>query len=130
MSAAVSSSYISQAMSETATSANLAGISMDQLIGYIAAVGSTTQDSAESVGNSLKTMFARMGNVKMGLLEDPESGENLSQVEDVLSGLGIKLRESNSEFRNFGDVLDEVATNFNNYSSVQQRAIAVAFAGY
>lgn len=129
MSAAVSSSYISQAMSETATSANLAGISMDQLIGYIAAVGSTTQDSAESVGNSLKTMFARMGNVKLGMLEDPESGENLSDVESTLSGLGIKLRDSNSEFRNFGDVLNEVAGKWDSYSSVQKRALSVSFAG-
>ena len=70
-----------------------------------------------------------MGNVKLGLLEDPETGESLSSVETVLSGLGIKLRDSNSEFRNFGDVLDEVASKFNAYSSVQQRAIAVAFAG-
>jgi len=50
MSAAVSSSFISQAMSETSTSARLAGVSMDQLIGYIASVGEVTQDSAESVG--------------------------------------------------------------------------------
>jgi len=44
MSAAVSSSYIATAMSEVSTSAKLAGISMDDLVGYIAAIGSTTQD--------------------------------------------------------------------------------------
>ena len=129
MSAAVSSSFIATAMSETATSADLAGISMDQLIGYIATIGSTTQDSAESVGNSLKTMFARMGNIKQGLLEDPETGESLSGVESSLSGVGIKLRDSNSEFRNFGDVLNEVAGKWDSYSSVQKRALSVSFAG-
>ena len=129
MSAAVSSSYIATAMSETATSANLAGISMDQLIGYIATIGSTTQDSAEAVGNSLKSMFARMGNIKQGLLEDPETGESLSGVESALTGVGIKLRDSEDHFRNFGDVLGEVAAKFGTYSNVEQRAIAVALGG-
>jgi hypothetical protein len=71
-----------------------------------------------------------MGNVKEGNLFDPESAEDLSSVETTLSGLGIKLRENNKEFRNFGEVLDEVAGNWGNYSSVQKRAIAVAFSGY
>lgn len=129
MSAAVSSSFIATAMSETATSANLAGISMDQLIGYIATIGSTTQDSAEAVGNSLKTMFARMGNIKQGLLEDPETGESLSGVESALTGVGIKLRDSEDHFRNFGDVLNEVASKWDSYSNVQKRALSVSFAG-
>ena len=67
--------------------------------------------------------------IKSGRMEDVESGEDLSDVETVLSGLGIKLRDTNSEFRNFGDVLDEVAGKWGNFSSVQQRAIATAFAG-
>ena len=70
-----------------------------------------------------------MGNVKLGMLEDPESGENISNVEDVLSGLGVKLRTSNSEFRDFGDVLNEVAGKWSDYSDVQKRALAVAFSG-
>ena len=67
--------------------------------------------------------------IKSGRMEDVETGEDLSDVETVLSGLGIKLRDTNSEFRNFGDVLDEVAGKWDSFSSVQQRAIATAFAG-
>lgn len=70
-----------------------------------------------------------MGRVKSGELLDPESGEILSDVESVLSGYGIALRDSNSEFRNFGDVLDEVAGKWKSMGSVAQRAIATAFAG-
>lgn len=70
-----------------------------------------------------------MGNVKLGMLEDPESGENISDVEDVLSGLGVKLRDSKSDFRDFGDVLSEVAGKWSGYSDVQKRALAVAFSG-
>lgn len=46
-----------------------------------------------------------------------------------MRGLGIELRTSESEFRNFGEVLDEVAGKWDSYSSVSQRAIATAFAG-
>ena len=79
--------------------------------------------------NFFKSTLARMSNIKAGYLSDPETGENLSNVEATLSGLGIKLRNSNAEFRNFGDVLDEVSGKWDTFSSVQQRAIATALGG-
>lgn len=129
MEAAASSGGLAVSMSETANSARIAGIDMDKLIGQIATVTEVTQESGEVIGNSFKTIYSRMGNVKAGRLMDPETGESLSNVEATLSGLGIQLRESDSEFRNFGEVLDEVGAKWNSFSSVQQRAVAVAFAG-
>ena len=52
MSAAVSAGGLAEAMSKTATSANLAGVEMHQLLGYLAVVGETTQKSMSSVGES------------------------------------------------------------------------------
>lgn len=129
MEAAVSAGDIATAMSYTATSARIAGVDMNRLIGYISTVAEVTQAGSEQVGTFYKTLFARMGNVKLGRLIDPETEEDLSAVETVLSGVGIKLRDSNQEFRDFGDVLDETAANWDNYGTVQQRAIAVAFSG-
>lgn len=129
MESASSAGGLAIAMSETANSANLAGISMDKLLGHLAVVKEVTQDADESVGNFYKTMTARIGNIKAGKLYDAENEEDLSDVEVVLSSMGIKLRERNDEFRNFGEVLDEVAASWDHYSSVQQRAIATAFAG-
>lgn len=123
---------LAEAMSRTAEGANLAGISMDRLLGMIATVGEVTQKSMSSIGESYKTIFSRMRDIKDNKLsvigEDGEI-EDLSNVEIVLDSLGIKLRESNQEFRNFQEVLDEVAGNWDNYSSVQQAAIAKAFSG-
>lgn len=76
-----------------------------------------------------KSIFARMGQIKSGRLEDPETGEDLSDVETTLGNVGIDLRESNSEFRNFGEVLDEIGSKWETYNSVQQRAIANSIAG-
>ena len=129
MKAAASAGGIATAMAECANSARVAGVSMDDLIGYLTIVKEVTQDGDESVGTFAKTLFARMGNVKAGRLSDPETGEDLSDVETTLSGMGIKLRENNQEFRNFSEVLKEVGSNWDNYSSVQQHAIAGAFAG-
>lgn len=123
---------LAEAMSRTAESADIAGISMDNLLGMIATVGEVTQRSMSSVGESFKTIFARMRDIKSDKLssvgEDGEI-EDLSQVDEVLGTLGIKLRSSDKEFRNFGDVLDETASKWSSYSSVQQAAIAKAFAG-
>ncbi len=46
-----------------------------------------------------------------------------------MNSLGIQLRESESEFRNMGDVLDEVGQKWESLTSVQQAAVSVAMAG-
>lgn len=129
MEAAANAGDLATAMSETATSAGLAGVEMDTLIGYIATVKEVTQDGAESVGIFFKTLFARMNNVKAGKFVDDETGEALNDVEKVLGELDIALRNTNGTFRDSGDVLDEVASKWNTYDNVQQHAIATAFAG-
>lgn len=129
MQAAVSAGDIATAMAETAAGADIAGVSMDKLIGYIATVAEVTQDGAESVGTFYKTLFARMGNVKAGKLVDDETGDSLNDVESVLGSLGVSLRDNKNQFRDFSTVLDEVAQNWDNYDNVQQHALATAFAG-
>ena len=128
MEAAASAGGIATAMAETAAGAGLAGVSMDKLIGYLAVVKEVTQDADESVGTFFRTLFARMGNIKVGKYVD-EDGESLNDVETVLGELGIKLRESNNEFRNFSDVLDEVGRKWNDFSEVDKNAVASALAG-
>lgn len=81
------------------------------------------------VGHSLSTIFSRMGNIKLARLDSfQNSGEDLNNVETVLRNLGVNLRDGTNSFRNFGDVLDEVAGKWSSYSEVEQRALATAFA--
>ena len=129
MEAAASAGDIATAMAETATSADVAGVSMDKLIGYITVVKEVTQDGAESVGTFYKTLFARMNNVAAGKFVDDETGESLNDVETVLHKLGIDLRNANGEFRKSADVLDEVASRWSSFDNTAQHAIATAFAG-
>lgn len=129
MAAATSSSKLAEALAKTAANAKLAGLDLNDVIGQLAVVNETMQENGESTGTFYNTMLSRMGRIKSGVMEDPESGDDLSDVETTLNALDIKLRSSNSEFRNFGDVLDEVAGKWDSFSSVQQRAVATAFAG-
>lgn len=52
-----------------------------------------------------------------------------NDVEKALGALGIKIRDSVDNFRNFDDVIDEIASKWNSYSDVQQSGIATALAG-
>ena len=130
--AAITASGLAEGMSRTANTARDAGVSMDELLAYLATIGEVTQKSMSSVGESLKTVFTRMSNVKLGKIDftnEDGTTESLSDVETVLNQLDIKLRATNNEFRDFSDVLAEVGSKWTNYSGVQQAAIAKSFAG-
>lgn len=121
---------LADAFNEVAANANQAGISTKQLLSYAAVIGETTQEGMSSVGTSLNAIFSRMGNIKLSRLKDYQNGgEDLSNVETVLRGVGISLRDTDEEFRNFGDVLDETAGRWSEFGTVQQRAVAQAFSG-
>ena len=125
---ATSAADLAEGMSRTANMAKLSGIEMSKLIGYLATVQEVTQKDAASVGESFKTMFSRMGNVKAGRYFD-EEGEDISDVESTLAKFDIRLRDSANNFRNFGDVLDEIASKWDKLSNVDKNAISVALAG-
>lgn len=132
MAAAVDAGGLAEATSKVASSADLAGVGLNRLLGYAAVIGETSQESMTVIGNSLKTVFARMSDIKAGKLElVDEDGtiQTLSDVETVLANIGVPLRDAKNEFRDFDVVLDEVAAQWKNLNSVQQSAISKAFAG-
>lgn len=129
LNAAVSSSDLAIAMSKTASSANLAGVSMDKLLGYLAVMKETTQGGAEEIGTTMRTIFARLQNVKIGKFVDDETGEAINDVESALGKVGIALRETNGDFRNMEDVLDEVAAKWSTLTNFERAGITTAIAG-
>lgn len=128
MAASTSSGDIATALKYCASSADIAGVSFNKLAAMIGTVQDKTMQSAETVGTFMNTLLSRYRNVKIGQFVD-DDGESLSDVETILSSVGIKLRDTNQEFRDFETVLDEVAKSWNTYSSVQQASIAKAFSG-
>ena len=63
---ATSFEEISEAMSQTASSAGQAGVSLDSLISFIGTVSAATRQSASRIGVSFKTIFERMTKLTNG----------------------------------------------------------------
>ena len=136
MKSASSAGGIAQALQQVANVANSAGVSLDQSIGMISTISDVTQREPSSVGQSLRTMIARFGNVKAGAYssmnidsDNEDATSNINDIEKVLKKLGISVRSSNLEFRDFDDVLGDIAGKWDTIDSVSKNAIATAMAG-
>ena len=114
--------------------------SLDNYIAYTTVVAETTQKSAESVGESFKTLYARFGKIAAGKFEtsqeeleqeglSSEDMSNLNEIEQVLKAVGIELRDTPEHFRDIDSVLAEIAGKWNTFSDVQKSGIATAVAG-
>lgn len=124
MNAAANAGGIAESMSKTASSAQQAGVSIDQLIGMIATLTDVSQASPENVGTAMKSIISRYTQVKANKFVDYESGDDLSNVEKVLAKVGVKIRDGVTDFRDLGDVLDELAGKWNTLNDVEQNAIS------
>lgn len=121
-----------EAMSRVSTTANTAGVSMDKLLGYLATTGEVTQRSMSSIGESFKTIFARMSDIKAQnyeLVDEDGTVELLSDVESSLKKVGIDLRKTVTEYNSYDDVLDNLADKWSSLNQVQQNELSKAFAG-
>lgn len=123
-------------MQKSNTSAQLAGSSLNKFMSYVTTVTDVSQAAPESVGNAMKTLYSRFGNVKAGKFvagagdeSNSEEFEALNDIEKVLNKIGISMRDTSAEFRNFDDVLAEIAEKWATLSDVERNAISTAFAG-
>ena len=136
MSAATSAGDIAESLRQFATTAQLSGMDLDESIAMATTIMDVSQKDASSTGNAIKTILSRFGNVKAGIYSDMnitgdqnETTESLNDIEKVLKKLGISLRSSNLEFREFDDVLDDIAAKWDTLDGVSKNAIATAMAG-
>ena len=134
--AATSAGDIAEGLAQFANLGSLAGVNIDQAAAYVATIADVTQMSGSSAGQALKTIISRYGNVKAGAYnkinvnaESTDTSENLNDVEKVLSKIGISIRNTNLEFKDFDEVLSEIAEKWNTLDNVSKKAIANAFAG-
>ena len=118
---------LSTGMSKVASAAANLGIDIDQLTAQISTIVSVTRQAPESVGTALKTIYARISDLKLG--ETDEDGLGLGDVSGGLEKLGIHVLDSEGELRDLGVVIEEVAAKWKTWTSAQQAAIAQLMAG-
>ena len=134
--AATSAGEIATGLSQFASLAGLNGINIDQASAMVATIADVTQMSGSSVGQALKTIISRYGAVKSGAYsnldtdyDSEETAGALNDVEKVLAKVGVAVRDSNLQFRELDDVLEDLAEKWITLDNVSQNAIASAFAG-
>lgn len=126
-STAVDLEELSVGMSKVASSAHAMGVDIDQLTAQIATIGSVTRQDTSIVGTALKTIFARMGDLKVDGVD--EFGVKLGDVTSKMQQMGIQVLDSNGDLRDMGSIIEEVAGKWSTWTQAQQQAAAVALAG-
>ena len=102
---ATSFKEIASAIQRTAYSAQEAKVPLDTLTAYVTTVSEKTRRSAETIGESFKTIFSRYQNVKLGSLD--EDGKSINDVEKAMNKIGISIRTNRGEFKDFNSVLEQ-----------------------
>lgn len=125
---ATSTGEIALAMQRSSNSAQQAGISLEKLAAFITIISSTTRKSADSIGESMKTIFSRLETVKLGAMFEDDA-TTINDVEKALSLVNIRLRDTQDSFRPMGDVFDEIASKWSTMTQLEQSAVATTIAG-
>ena len=130
---------ITTAMQKANVSAGLSGMSLTDFESYVTTVLDTSQLSAETVGTAFKTLIARIGNVKAGKFSKSYNAEeqggddgvytSLNDTEVVLNKIGIKTRDTASNFRDMNLILEDIAKQWSTFDDVTKNAITTAMAG-
>ncbi|QIC46304.1 phage tail tape measure protein [Lysinibacillus sphaericus] len=85
------------------------------MVSYTTAIGSATRESGNIIGNSLKTIFSRIG--------------TLSKAQDALAEVGVSVRDSSGEMRDVSEIIDELGNKWQNLSKEQQQNMLINVAG-
>ena len=128
--AAVSASDLEElatAESKVASTANALGVSQDQLVSQLSTIISVTRQAPESVGNAMKTIYARLGDLQLG--ETLEDGTTLGSIGKALDEVGVNIQTSTGDLRNMGDVIEELMGKWQDLDTAQRQALAVKLAG-
>ena len=118
---------LSTGMSKVASAANTMGVDVDQLNAQLATIVSVTRQAPESVGTALRSIYARMGQLKADGTD--EFGVTLGNYTEQMRSMGIEILDAQGEMRDMGDVIDEVAGKWQNWTQAQKVAAAQAMAG-
>ena len=133
--AAVSASdteELAVAMSKTASSAEAVGASFENTTAMIALMVETTREAPENIGSALKSIISRYGEMTsdpMKLVDSEGEEMSLNKVDKALQSVGISLQDAQGQFRNFDDVILELAESWDTIDKNTQRYIATVMAG-
>ena len=111
---AVSAEDFAQAISRAGQSALSAGVDIDEFVGIVTAAQQKTARGGAVIGNSLKTIFTRIGRT-----------DTLNQLES----LGVAVRDIEGNVLGAKTILSDLANTFDTLSAAQKAQIAQTVGG-
>ena len=103
--------------------ANQAGVSFDQLAGYITAVNEKTRQSGDLIGTQLVNIFNKMGTSAI------VNAQNISGISFYLDAAGKSTQTATSQLRPLNDILTDLAGTWSHLTTVQQDQFAKQVSG-
>lgn len=123
---------LATAMSKTASSAEAVGSSFENTAAMMAVMIEATRESAENIGSAMKSIISRYGEMTADptAIIDSEGEEmSLNRVDKALQTIGISIHDAAGQFRDFDDVIMDLAAAWDTIDKNTQRYIATIMAG-
>lgn len=125
---AVDVKELATAMSKVASLAAASGMAIETTSAFLSKMLETTREASENLGTALKTIISRFQDLKMSD-EELEDGVDANAVEKALASVGVALRDTTGQFRDFDDVLLDLSKIWDTLSVNSQKYIATIAAG-
>ena len=117
---------LSTGMSKVASAAAAMGVGEDQLAAQLSTIISVTKQAPESVGTALRTVYARISDIKAGIDED---GVTLGNYSGKMKELGFNVLDAAGNIRDMGEVMEQIGGRWQDLTREQQINLAQTMAG-
>ena len=111
----ITSQSISQSIMKSVGAAQTFGVSLEELIGMSVAIGETTRESGNIIGNSLKTIFSRVTTMGGSI--------------EALQSVGVAVHDMEGGLKPVARILDDLASRWSSLNAEQQQSIGLQIAG-
>lgn len=126
-STASSSDEIAAGIQKFAAVAGTVGLSYEYAAAALATLTANTREAPEVIGNSLKTLFARLQGLSLG--ETLEDGTDLNKYSKALQAVGVDILDINDNLKSMDTLLVETAQKWDGLTGAQKTALAQTVAG-
>lgn len=118
------------AAQRSASVAAAVGASEDMFIASVSTIQSVTRQSAEEIGNGLKTIMQRFADIRAGG-SSSEGGDSVDYGEyaQALKKVGVDVLDATGEFKGFDQIIRELQDVWGNLSETMKVAVGEKVAG-
>lgn len=116
---AISTQQIAKGMEKASSTAKTFGVTMEETVGQITAIGSVTMETGEVIGNSLKTIYSRITTHDGAMAA-------LEEVNVAIHKIG---EDGETSVRPVTAILGDLAEKWGSLSDMQRQNIGVSVAG-